>query len=856
MDKLFSQDRHLLQHPKPIVLAMLGIFILSAILIFAVLFYKTIPPENSPLLAVPTPIPQQYGVKTPSGIVQAPQVKFQQYIIPSNQPVIPTPVVSYLLKNVFSDQDVKSFAGKIGLEEYTTSGQQATVYNTTDKNKRGILTFDKNTGAFFYQSYGMWKPQGIISTKPLSNASVVLHQLGLDDTGIICTTTYRQKQFPTLTFVECHRDWNTLGEPLVNLGGVLNLSETQKIQQLKVGTPDPQGPLNTSIYNASDGMNGKARPNDFNSITIGFFPEGSVYSITSNLRWITNKTSIPSSDIISFQDALSQIKQNKATFSLTLPAGTGTIDFTKVYPNNVARGDIATVTDIALIYLEKPENTQQDSYIPFYLIRGTSQLTSGYTVKFVQVVPAQKSLLSQKNKRVVAGVQTSLLAGNPIQIGSFTPPPTQSPIPTPFTNPTTVPTTPIVSPIGSVPSQQPVSSPTPTPVTSVLPAQCTGSIPQGTDITLDIPGYGQMTIIATFESGYGVGNGNTVKHTIFFKNTTSSQIGMNNFKEAFFRSVQEQYLISLAKWLNSGYDTSKLKTIDDMYTLFNSINKPVSGTGEDCELIPGSAAPVTHRTACTRIDRGYTYNYSAAERIESDLATRGLQMIRDNKVNEIANKADLFPQEVLTDFSWVFFELPVASDQRTLCYISGISPVVFIYPLHPIAVTITTQIPVTYSDPPIQSYTWDITALPDGTIKIGENYTRKNIYYEYDGTRVIFSHPTSGFVIKTTELKTFITRDLKQRLGLNEQEATALFADSKNALVGRKNTPYLQLSMVSQEELSSQLPLKILPQPDHLYRMHLIIKPLNEFISGSSPAVPSITRDGFTVVEIGARVDQ
>ncbi len=326
----------------------------------------------------------------------APAVKFNSYQISDAAKALKVPdqVKQYLLRAHFSDSDVKAFSRAFGLNDYyLDESGQAVASNVSDVNNQGLMNFDKTTGFFSYRSYGLIQPSA--SSSGTINAAVsYLSDVGLTDPTIGCNHSYQQTTLPGVTFVECHRQWDKLGLPLVNLPGVLNIPENQTFTATRPGDVAEFSLLDPSIASVSAyGVlkptdNGKSRPSDFNTVTVGLWGGTNIYSLSSNLRTIISSSVV--TNLLTPDEALQAFKDQKAEVSLTLPTGQGSFDFAKAYPNNQALAQTATINKLYLVYLEKPHDQAQTDYSPYYLIQGTANLSSGYTVKFVQVLSAIK----------------------------------------------------------------------------------------------------------------------------------------------------------------------------------------------------------------------------------------------------------------------------------------------------------------------------------------------------------------------------------------------------------------------------------------------------------------------------------
>lgn len=320
----------------------------------------------------PKLVPQPQQGKVPSSSQPSsetkfpPQVSFQSYDNKASLPTVPQTVNSYTLKANYSVEEAKELGKKLGMTEVKVPDDRFVIlYNMTDMNSRGILTFDRVTGGISFQSYGVIKTNSPNPEGPQDTARRFLTSLNLLDPTISCPITYQRKALTGVTFVECHRDWSLVGLPILNNIGVLNIPESKSLSSLAIGQTDQYSPDDPSITTVSTGNgDGKARPNDFNTITIGVTEDGRILSLESNMRKITETKQYSSSDLLSPDEAFNQFISHKAKFSLTIPAGSGSVDWAKVYPNNKADGKKAVITDYLLTYLENPGQAPQDKLVP------------------------------------------------------------------------------------------------------------------------------------------------------------------------------------------------------------------------------------------------------------------------------------------------------------------------------------------------------------------------------------------------------------------------------------------------------------------------------------------------------------
>lgn len=204
---------------------------------------------------------------------------------------------------------------------------------------------------------------------------------------------------------------------------------------------------------------------------------------------------------------------------------------------------------------------------------------------------------------------------------------------------------------------------------------------------------------------------------------------------------------------------------------------------------------------------------------------------------------------------WAFYN---ASDYfssvnvDTSCYISGASPAIFLYPQVPINITISPPTKLTYTFPPTKN-SWQVLASPNGEINVNKQLLPINyLYYEYDKQFVSFSEPEEGFLVERENWQN-LTKTIAEQSGLIPAETAQLINEIKNTLLDLPPSPYLKFSFVKKMEVEKNLPLKIDPAPDHLYRIQFLLIP--EFSPEpniKNPTLNPLKREGFTAIEIGA----
>lgn len=373
---------------------------------------------------------------------RSPDVRFETYTLEANRADVPDQVRVFQLASGVSSADALSLGRRIGFSNANLDdgANLSFVYNG-EQNSDEVLIFDKKTGAFFFASNNGRLPK-IAASDPINSAKNFLADIGVLDGTIVATTTYKRDSFPGLIFVEFHRRWASVGLPILNILGTLNTDPGKRLADVNLAKVDEDGPVDPDIVFSTDGQAGKARPNEFNTITVAVSEnDRSVVSITSNMRRIVGRQVISTSSLKTPGEAWDELQQHRGVFSTTLPTGLGYVDPDKVYLQNQAIGQHGRVKDFLLVYLEKPADQAQSYLYPYYIFKGEATLNSGYDVSFVEAIPALKGVdYSSQVLGEMAVVPTIVnqQQESTIQYGTFKfPTMTPSPTPTPQPPPPT-----------------------------------------------------------------------------------------------------------------------------------------------------------------------------------------------------------------------------------------------------------------------------------------------------------------------------------------------------------------------------------------------------------------------------------
>ena len=178
-------------------------------------------------------------------------------------------------------------------------------------------------------------------------------------------------------------------------------------------------------------------------------------------------------------------------------------------------------------------------------------------------------------------------------------------------------------------------------------------------------------------------------------------------------------------------------------------------------------------------------------------------------------------------------------------------PILYLYPAQAENVTVKLgeEIAVTQSYPAYRNG-WSVSVQPDGQLMdLGSG--RRLPYLFWEGHSYILPRETKGFVLKSTEVRQFLGRELPQ-LGLNEKETH----DFVSAWVSKlTESPYYFITFLDRAVIDRYYPMHIEPAPETSIRVFMDFAPLSAPILVPPLSLPPPPeRRGFTAVEWGVVV--
>ncbi len=373
-------------------------------------------------------------------------------------------------------------------------------------------------------------------------------------------------------------------------------------------------------------------------------------------------------------------------------------------------------------------------------------------------------------------------------------------------------------------------------------------------------------------------------HTFSYKASTFEISNKSEIKQYFFDAVEYQMIVNLARQLEGLKQNnqrnipqnSDFQSVESVKSFFSTYAKLESSSpvyrpfdmdgGSYYDLIgyfnqkTDAANYIFYRNNVNMIiiaasQAGYDYDYPQLSRSIDQIAGKLVELHKANSLASYAQKPNIFGPRSMLNLAWVYMRWNSSTDNWTNsgCYFTGVSPYLLVYADSPTDLTLSLGAPVTYSYPALTGTSWEIETTSNG-ILLGES-KYKGLYYEYDKRAVHFSVPQDGWLVKSDNLDSSITKIAKS-LALNAEEQKRMRYEIQNALQKNQITlPYILISLAQRDELNLDLPLYFSTRPDRIYRFHFLLSGVESYREIPEPVVEKIERSGLYAVELGARVN-
>lgn len=774
------------------------------------------------------------------GARSAPKFNVGRYTVATTLPFLPAQTKIYTFKNSFPEDQTLALAKKLLSSDarLVTTKDGIRTYNSAF----GYLVFNTTSGAFELNAIGRTAPferlRTIQDIRP-ALSKYLQDELKIIDDTITLTAYYQRNTSPDVTYYEFHRDPEKIGLQIINPIGVANLPEDIPLNKVSINSFTVDSANDATIILASD-TQGKARRNDFNTLTVGINSSGAIVSIESNMRPIESSDYVSglALSILSPDQALDELQRQGAYFSITVPAGQGTIEYDKVYLNNQLNTQEAVITDMELSFIEKPPNVAQRYLQPVYIVRGYAETETGVRVKFVQTVPAISSL-----ENTTSGVWQSvaeLLAKPAHAIGQETTIPcpdgsgtctfekfknTPTPVPPQFTP---------ILPSPTIPQKVVPTTPIPTTDKCVLYNSAGDLVEEGR--ALFVSGIGTVYYFGNLPTGPLV-----VPNSFSDLYSTAKEGDPAILSYAFEESIQNELIAIGARIMrdnperirygSNGLDIKYLyQTNTDIQNLSNVDYG--NGTGERAIYWEYVTNPLYEN----RFNLDRLANNPTPLR-DAGLSNETIWLSRRN-AHQIGIQSRMYNNFTL--------------DPRCR-FLTTISPLIFFYPQTTSNVSLVfNHNNIAYVDP-ILSQNLTFTARPNGKLIFNNAVTRDRLHYEY--AQVAFQRPQKGWIIDTESIEEKVVLIAKQ-LGLTTQETSSLLKEAARAQTSLPMNHMIFVGLIDETILQDKLPFTISPRPETIRRVHVYFEPVTRSTKALAPDLTSIEREGFTVIEIGTYVQQ
>jgi len=388
------------------IFIVLIVIILLAISVYFLFFYKSVDDNTSNVFESSNPeeiVSSSSIAKTLNYFENTPETQFRYTLSEKSATKINNIKVSenipiYVLDPDFGSDGLSKVLSSLGYEKKNqTEAGDGTVIEAVSHSGESAIGSVSDTGYFKIIFSGQEisvteNDASLVAKKFLSDAS-------LFDQEFFVSATYKDKSIgENVTFVEFHRQTDLA---IYNLVGILN--DDNELNNLNYSNPG-LNIENLNIYSASDGRNGLARANDFNTITVAVSGK-SVEYVDYATTPVKAKNNVLKKYYKTPQKAFSELATDENIFALVLPEAN---DTTKTLTATTLLSSQARVDDVSLAYLDNLPTTPQNYRQPVYIFKGSAILDSNEKVKFVAAVPALKiSKTESLASRVMKGLSVS-----------------------------------------------------------------------------------------------------------------------------------------------------------------------------------------------------------------------------------------------------------------------------------------------------------------------------------------------------------------------------------------------------------------------------------------------------------------
>ncbi|MFA5048839.1 MAG: hypothetical protein WC516_07485 [Patescibacteria group bacterium] len=174
-------------------------------------------------------------------------------------------------------------------------------------------------------------------------------------------------------------------------------------------------------------------------------------------------------------------------------------------------------------------------------------------------------------------------------------------------------------------------------------------------------------------------------------------------------------------------------------------------------------------------------------------------------------------------------------------------PVIYLYPKEKtiVSVKLQPQGGFSYTEPKYNNG-WTVEADQQSNLKnLADGKTYPYLFWE--GSGGIYRQPEKGFVIKQSEVHSFLVEKLT-KLGLINKEIKDFMEFWEPRMTG---SPYYFVTFLGTNMMDQLAPMQVSPQPDTVIRVLMDYSPLASPVKVEGYNITTPARNGFTVVEWG-----
>ncbi|KXK09540.1 MAG: hypothetical protein UZ22_OP11002001041 [Microgenomates bacterium OLB23] len=239
-----------------------------------------------------------------------PKVAVREYVLNTQLPQSPESVRIYRYKTAYSETDIQNMAQVLGFSSLNSNDV------VVEKNGDGLtqifdlkhklfLAVNNKTGTMMFSAQNGIVSSGTGDAK--QQALALARSLGYTQSCLKATATYSKKSVPRTTHIDIHCEWDSVGAPIINYFGILNLPVAEALNSVTLGSLP--GASDGDITDDNTGTM-SMRPNDFNTITVQQDTlTGNIMAFSSNIMPLLAEIEIPASQIISPEGGFDRLKK-------------------------------------------------------------------------------------------------------------------------------------------------------------------------------------------------------------------------------------------------------------------------------------------------------------------------------------------------------------------------------------------------------------------------------------------------------------------------------------------------------------------------------------------------------------------